>query len=204
MTRLRQVYSALLLLVVGLQGCGNNPLLRTASADYEPIRVGSQWTYTSPSGGPGLTRQVTAAGLQQGRDAFTVSQTIGGVPSTEFWSLRSGALEIYSVSLGAWTLARRLPYVPGNKWDLATGSVLSSSIQTVEALESLDVPAGKFPGCYRLKTRTNTYNPGSGLTSTAETIVWSAPDVGDVRYASVDTSGTVNITLELSSYRIPR
>jgi hypothetical protein len=191
-------------MVLGLQACGQNPLLRTVSADFAPIRLGSQWTYTSPSGGPVFNREVTGSGTVQGREAFTVTEQLGALPpSTDDWSLQAGTLEHYSPTLG-WTLLRRLPYVPGNKWVLATGNSLISAVQGVEALDSVDVPAGKFPSCYRLKTKISTYDPVGGVTTTAESLVWAAPNVGDIRYADVDANGTVSVTLELSSYRIPR
>jgi hypothetical protein len=187
-----------------LVGCGQNPLLSSVSADYAPIRLGSQWTYTDPAGSLSFSRQVSAAGVVQGRNAFTVVSQIGALPaSTNYWSLQSGAWESYSAALG-WTLLRRLPYVPGNKWLVPTGNPLITVLQSVEALESVDVPAGRFPGSYRLKTQTSTYDPLADVTATAESLLWAAPNVGDIRYATVAANGTVTVTLELSSYRIPR
>jgi hypothetical protein len=187
-----------------LQACGQNPLLRTASSDFSPIRVGSQWSYISPSGGFGVSRVVTATGQVQGREAFTfIDSVTGQAPQTSFWSQQSGALEKYDPTLG-WTLQRRLPYVTGNKWVLASTNALASTIQSVDGIETVSTPAGKFSACYRLKTDTSTYDPVGGVTTTSESLLWAAPDVGDVRFASVDVSGNVNVTLELSSYRIPQ
>jgi hypothetical protein len=190
--------------LAALQACGQNPLLRTASADFSPIRVGSQWSYTVPKSGTAVSRLVSAAGPVQGRDAYTIVNSVTGQPpSTSYWSLQSGALDIYSPTLG-WTLQRRLPYVTGNKWDLATGSALVSTVQSVDGIENIATPAGHFSACYRLRTDTSTFDPVADVTTTSETLLWAAPDVGDVRYASVDVSGNVTVTLELSSYRIPQ
>ena len=190
--------------LLGLQACGQNPLMRSARADFAPIRVGSQWSYRDPNSGSGFTREVVASGQAQGRDAFTLVETTAGVPATKFWSYQAGQLENYDASLGGWTLMRRLPYVSGNKWPVATGQALVTALQEVEGFDTVNVPAGKFDACYRLKTTISTYDPVGDVTSTTEALVWSAPNVGDVRYATVDGSGTTTINLELSSYGIPR
>jgi hypothetical protein len=197
MRRLLPVFALLL-----LAACGQNPLLKTAAADFAPFRVGSQWTYTAPSGAAGFSRQVTAAGPYQGRSAFTLVDT-GTISGTSYWSFEQGALEDYSA--GGWTLRRRLPYVSGNKWALPGALPNISRTQFVEGIESVTVPAGKFDACYKLRTKISTYDSATDLTTTVdEAIAWAAPNVGDVRYATVDALGAVTVVLELSSYNIPR
>ncbi len=189
--------------VLSLSACGQNPLLKSVSADFAPIRVGSQWSYVNANGAAALERHVSGAGSVFGRDAFSVVTQVGvAAPSTEYWSLNVGALERHDPVLG-WTLMRRLPYVFSNKWDLATGNAPVSAVQSVEGLESVTTPAGKFDNCYRLKTKTSTFDAVNDVTNTVESLVWAAPNVGDVRYADVDSSGNVQVTLALSSYRIP-
>ena len=203
--KLYGVFAAMTILSLGLGSCGQNPLLRSASADFAPVKVGSQWSYSSPSGSLTVSHEVTASGPAQGRDAYTVATRINSAAATtDLWSLSSGALEEYDASAGVWTLQRRLPYVTGNKWNLPTSNGLVTSVQQVEGFDNLTTPAGKFDACYRLKTKTSTYDPVNDVTNTAESLLWAAPNIGDVRYATVDAAGVVTVTLELSSYRIPR
>ncbi len=201
MKKLQRGIAGLALLALG--ACGQNPLLQSVSSDFAPIRVGSEWNYVDLNGAPAGSRKVTAAGTVQGREAFTVETQVPAAPlTTDYWCLNAGALESYDPTLG-WVLIRRLPYVFGNKWKLATGNALVTSTQSVEALETVTTPAGKFAACYRLKTKTETYDPINDVTATAETLLWAAPNIGDVRYANVDASGNITVTLQLSSYRIP-
>lgn len=188
---------------LGLGACGQNPLLKSVSADFAPIRVGSEWSYADPAGSGTLTRKVTGAGTYQGREAFTVQSQVNALPATtDYWSFSNGALERYDPTLG-WILLRRLPYVFTNKWDLPTGDPLVTSVQSVESLETITTPVGKIAGCYRLRTKTSTYDAVNDVTNTAESLLWAAPNIGDVRYADVDASGNVTVTLTLTSYRIP-
>ena len=189
---------------LALGACGQNPLLKSVSADFAPIRVGSEWSYVDPAGSGTMTRKVVGAGIYQGRDAFTVVAQVNSLPATtDYWSFSNGVLERYDASLGGWTLLRRLPYVFTNKWVLETGNPLVTSVQSVETLETITTPVGKIAGCYRLKTKTSTYDAVNDVTSTVESLLWAAPNIGDVRYADVDASGNITVTLTLSSYRIP-
>lgn len=189
--------------LLALAACGQNPLLKSVSADFAPIRVGSEWNYVDPAGSGTMSRKVIGAGTYQGREAFTVVTQVNSLPpTTDYWSFSNGVLEEYDATLG-WILLRRLPYVFTNKWNLETGNPLVTSVQTVESLETITTPVGKLAGTYRLKTKTSTYDAVNDVTNTVESLLWAAPNIGDVRYADVDASGNVTVTLTLSSYRIP-
>jgi hypothetical protein len=194
---------ALALAALSLAACGANPLLGTLASDYAPIRVGSQWSYRSPDGSTTLVRAVSAAGPYQGLQAFTVDSSLNGAaPTQSHLAFRDGDLLQHSASLG-WILSRRLPLVTGNRWDVPSGSALISTVVIVDGIERVVVPAGNFAAAFRLRTRSEVYDSGSGVTSTVESLAWAAPDVGDVRYATVASDGTVTTTLELVGATIP-
>lgn len=190
-------------LALALAACNANPLLKAAASDYAPLRLGSRWDYKSPDGATTLARIVSSAGPYQGLDAFTVDSSLNSGPVVPaYWAFKDGELLQHSASLG-WILSRRLPLVNGNRWTVPSGSALATTTVQVDNLEKATVPAGEFDGCFKLRTRVATYNPLSGLTSTAESLVWVAPGVGDVRYASLAADGSITTTLELVGYSIP-
>lgn len=190
-------------LVLSLSACGANPLLSTLASDYAPIRVGSHWSYRSPDGSTTLQRTVSAAGPYQGLEAFTVDSSFNGAAATQsYLAFRDGDLLQHSVSLG-WILSRRLPLVTGNRWDVPSGSALISTVVIVDGIERVVVPAGEFNAAFKLRTRSEIYDSGSGLTTTVESLAWAAPDVGDVRYATLALDGTITTTLELVGASIP-
>ena len=203
MKRALPVALLIVAVLLGLQACGQNPLLRSVSADFAPIRVGSQWSYRTASGGS-FTRLVASAGPAQGRQAFTVLEsTDGNPPVTQLWSFQSGELDQYD-AVNGWLLLRKLPYVTGNKWPLFSTDPLVTYLEEVEGFDTITVPAGKFDACYRVKTTISTYDPLADVTSTTQSLVWAAPNIGDVQTASVDVSGTQTVNLQLSSFRIPQ
>lgn len=200
---MRAAAALIVLLGLGLAACNANPLLKSAASDYAPMRVGSSWDYMSPDGTVTLSRKVIAAGPYQGKEAFTLSTSVNAGPaSLSYVAFEDGALLQYSASLG-WILARRLPLVNNNKWVVPSGSALVTSTMVVDGLEKVDVPAGSFEASFKVRTRTETYNPGTGLTSTAESLLWAAPGIGDAQYASIAADGTRTITLQLVGYSIP-
>lgn len=190
--------------LLALSACGQNPLLKSVSADLAPVRLNSQWSFVDKNGVFVMGREVTSAGTVQGREGFTITTTYASGPNgSEWWSFNNGSIEKFDASLG-WILARRLPYVFSNKWTLAQSNALVTAVQSVEGLETVATPAGKFESCYRLKTKTSTYDAVNAVTNTVESLAWAAPNVGDVRYADVDVAGNITITMALSSYRITR
>lgn len=194
---------AALALALGLAACNANPLLRAAASDYAPLRVGSRWEYRSPDGATTLSREVTARGSFAGRDAYTVATRVDSGPAVEsHLAFEQGDLLRHDAALG-WVLERRLPLVSGNRWPLDTGDPLVTSIRVVDGLEDLEGPLGAYKACFRLRTRTESFDPGSGLTSTAESLAWAAPGIGDVRYAVIGQDGAVSTTLELVGVSLP-
>jgi hypothetical protein len=188
---------------LGLASCNANPLLKAAASDYAPARVGSKWAYASPDGTVTVLRTITGAGPYQGLDAFSVDTSVnGGAASTTYVAFKDGDELTYDATLG-WILFRRLPLVSSNKWTVPSTDPLVTQTVIVDGLEKVTVPLGAYEGCWRIRTRTETYNPGSGLTATAETLAWAAPDVGDVRYANLASDGTTTVTLELTGVTLP-
>jgi hypothetical protein len=200
---MRALAASLALLSLGLASCNANPLLKAAASDYAPLRVGSKWSYTSPDGTVTVQRAVTGSSFYQGLDAFSVDTSINAGPaSTVYIAFQDGDELSYDTTLG-WILYRRLPLVSSNKWTVPSSNPLVTQTVIVDGLEKVTVPLGAYEGCWRIRTHTDTYNPGSGLTSTAETLAWAAPDVGDVRYADLAPDGTITVTLELTGVTLP-
>lgn len=188
---------------LALAGCGANPLLSTAASDYTPFKVGSAWSYRSPDGATSVQRSVIAAGPYNGREAYTLSTSINGGPaSLSYLAYSDGELQQYSASLG-WIISRRLPLVTNGKWSVPSGDPLVTVTVVVDGYENIAVPAGYFGNCFRIRNHTETFDTGSGTTSTAETLAWAAPNVGDVQYASLAADGSTTVTFELTGYSIP-
>ncbi len=186
---------ALLLLAAG---CGQNPLLKIASYDYAPFKVGSSWTYLAPDGSPGFERRLVASTVYAGKAASQMDTLAGGLTTTAYVAHSGSAIQIYSATDG-WYTARKLPYVTGNRWDLPGSGSFSFRVY-VEGNEDVTTPAGEFKSCYRLRTEIADYNSGTGVTTTTGALAWAAPGVGDVKMASLDSAGTVTVDFVLSQY----
>lgn len=194
---------ALAVAALGLASCNANPLLKAAASNYAPAKVGSRWDYLSPDGTISLKRVITGAGPYQGREAFSVDESINAGPaSTGYMAFDGGEQLRYNATLG-WILFRRLPLVNNNKWKVPSTNPLVTVTTIVDGLEKVTVPLGAFDACFRVRTRTETYNPGTDVTGTAESLAWVAPDIGDLRYATLASDGAVTITLELTGYSQP-
>jgi hypothetical protein len=199
---MRACLAVILMAALGLTACNANPLLKAAASDYAPARVGSHWDYKSPDGAISVSRGITGSGVYQGKDAFTVMTSVNSGPaSTNYIAFEGGDELQYDSSLG-WILYRRLPLVTNNKWVVPNTNPLVTTTVIVDGLERVTVPVGAFDGCFRVRTRNETYDPVADLTSTAETLAWAAPDVGDVRYGTL-SGGAVTVTLELTGYSLP-
>ena len=189
-------------------GCYTNPLLQSVTSDYAPSKSGSQWVYVvhGPLVDIGMTRTLLDRGAYFGRQADHYGRTYTSLLPAQDEYLASGsatALDQYSASQAKWIPYRRLPYVSGNRWPLDSTTPNVSFEMRVEGFENVRVPAGSFDNCYKLKVISNTYDPATGVTSTADSsLTWAAPSVGDVKGASVGLSGTVTVTLELTSYKL--
>lgn len=194
---------AAILGLLTVAGCNANPLLSTAASDYAPFKVGSSWSYQSPDGATSVLRTVLAVGPYSGREAFTLSTSVNGGPgSLSYLAFADGELQQHSASLG-WIISRRLPLVTNGKWSIPSGDPLVSITAVIDGYENVDVPAGHFGDCFRIRNRTETYDSGSGTTSTAETLAWAAPDVGDVQYGALAADGSTAVTFVLVGYSIP-
>jgi hypothetical protein len=190
--------------LLGLAACNANPLLKEAASNYAPAKVGSRWDFQDPAATLSVSRKVTGTGPYQGKDAYSVDTSInGGPPSTNYIAFEGGEELQYSSSLADWILYRRLPLVSNNRWSVPSGNPLVTTTVIVDGLEGVTVPAGRFDNCWRVRTRNETYDPVLDVTTTAETLAWAAPDVGDVRYADLASNGAVTVTLELTGYTLP-
>lgn len=174
--------------------------------DYFPITEGSRWalvffTYDFAGGEttevkrvPGLARVVTvsedsAAGryyvVQVSRDsAVTFTLYFQTRPPGTFMLVPWLAADIYS-SRGDWICiaARRLR--PGKAW---FGNSYHEQLFEVISRETVVVPAGRFPGCYKVAVRTDEDAwPG---------YIWFAPRVGPVRWEYRSTRSRESIRRE--------
>lgn len=199
---MRALLACLTVTLLGLAACNANPLLKAAASDYAPVRLGGHWDYRSPDGATSLARTVSAAGVYQGLDAFVVDSDLNGVASQSHIAFKDGDQLQYNASLG-WILSRRLPLVNGNQWPVPTGNSLVTTHVVVDGLEKVSLPMGDFDACFKIRTVTETYNAGSDVTTTATTLAWAAPGIGDVRYATVAADGSVTTSLQLVGYTIP-
>jgi hypothetical protein len=185
--------AALFAFAFALAGCNANPLLKMAAADYAPLRAGSNWVYVDSAGAAAFTTRVLSVSGQ-----YMDVANYEGLPGTSTLRVTGAMVEI----LGAQAqVDRKLPYVTGNKWNLFAVPG-STSTRSVDGYETLLVPAGRFERCFRLKTETAAYNSGTGLTTTTGGLIWAAPSVGDLQYASVDAAGNVAVTASLASYSL--
>jgi hypothetical protein len=181
------------LAAAGLVGCGSNDVLQMAAANYAPMPAQSSWTYVTPGGAAGFTTKVLSATQSSGTWIYSV-QNYEGLPGTSAIAATGASV----VFLGPpAVLDRVLPYVTGNTWSVLTTTAGVTQIRSVDGYDSLVVPAGSFPRCFRLKTEIDT----AGNSPTGA-FVWVAPNVGDVQYAGEDTAGNVTIQYQLSSYSL--
>lgn len=200
---MRALLGLIVVLGLGVAACNANPLLKAAASDYAPIRVGSSWSYRSLDGSITLDRAVVGAGSWDGKEAFTIATRVNGGPaSNSYLAFEQGDLLQHSATLG-WILYRRLPLVNGNKWDVPSGNPLVTQTTVVDGIEKATVAMGEFETSFKVRTRTETYDPGNDVTATAEVVAWAAPGVGDVRYANLAGDGTLTTTFELVGYTIP-
>ena len=183
-----------------LAACGQNPLLKLATADYAPFKVGDQWTYAKAGGGTSV-RTVVAALAYAGRSAYQVNvyDSALGTTSPTYTSDDGAELDVYDPILG-WVLSRKLPYVVGNRWALPQSQPNRTDTLFVDGTEKILTPAGSFANCFRLRQQSTVIAGGVTTTSTTA-YLWAAPDVGDVQAASVDLSGTSSVTSQLSSFK---
>jgi hypothetical protein len=211
-------------------GCDTNPLLQMAEANYSPVVAGSTWIYKSPDLAHAETTVVSVGALAtvQGRAAYPFTVAASGTTTHNYTydvNVQSGAMDVYDPNQAAvgWFLWRRLPYEPGDSWPAAkyipdyqpvlsntagvvdegiwTQPIPGSETQTATVsttIASVTVPAGKFTSCYEITTEIDSVTLG-----TYDTIAWAAPNVGDVQYATVDSSGNQTVVLQLQSYHIP-
>jgi hypothetical protein len=188
-------------LCLALAACNANPLLHEASADYAPLAVGDTWTYRG-SGGQVLIRAVAATLSYQGRAAYKVQETLNAVPQADrYWSFNGGDWLQWDSSLSAWELYRRLPYVTGNTWPIASSDPTLTVDTIVDSVENLSLASGYYANCFKLRTVTQAYS--GGVTTTTESDAWAAPGIGDVQYGQVDASGTASVLATITAYQVP-
>jgi hypothetical protein len=187
--------------LVCLAACNANPLLHEASANYAPLAVGQSWTYQT-SGGQIFSRVIASSLAYQGRTAFLVQESLNGVPQpNRYWSFDGGDWLEWNAGLSQWELFRRLPYVTGNSWPIASGSATVTISTSVDSTENLGLGSGYYANCFKLRTVSQSYS--GGVTTTTESDAWSAPGIGDVQYGQVDASGTASVLAVITAYQVP-
>lgn len=186
--------AALAFALAWMAGCGANPLLKMAAAEYAPFAAGSTWNYERSWGAPVFSTKVLSVSKVGGISVYNISN-YAGIPGTSAVIVSAGNIMANGV------LQRKLPYVIGNRWDLPP-TPTTTFHRTVDGYDNIDTKAGVFVRCFRLKTEINSYNSVLNVTTTTGTFIWAAPNVGDVQYADIDSSGAVSITARLSSYSL--
>jgi hypothetical protein len=184
---------------LGMAACNANPLLHEASANYDPIAVGDQWSY---GGANGMLVTITGTQVYHGRLAYVENQVANSnhALTVNYWSFAGGDWLQWDSSQNAWTLYRRLPYVTGNSWPIPSGLATVQIDTIVDGTENLSLGSGYFANCFKLRTVTQSF--AGGVTSTTQTLAWAAPGIGDVQYGFVDASGTTNVTTDLTAYQV--
>ncbi len=183
-----------------LVACGQVPLLKFASQDYAPIKLGSSWAFVDPLGAQIFSDQIVARSVFFGQDAYQRDRyDFGlGVTSTSYLKYSGNRIEQYSSSQAAWIISRMLPYVRENRWSVPTGLTWSAVTVWVGENENLDLPYGRVNDCYRLKVDNIIF--AGAISSTTSSLIWVAPGIGDVQFGYLDASNTVQVTAQLSAY----
>jgi hypothetical protein len=191
-------------------GCGKNPLLKALVSDYCPLKVGNSWNYLSLDGQKSRQVSVVGTGIYGGAAAFqltNVDVNMGPGPGTySYFVVRTSRSLVASDPASGVCILRQLPYLVGNRWDLPcpTGLNSISRIMYVDFREqAVEVPAGTFRNCIRLRD-TAVVVDAQGNTSDSTTYIWVAPDVGEIKTGSLNTTGVTTTILELTSYQVLR
>lgn len=166
------------------------------ATDDEPplpyVRGGSSWVYASNLG-TAHVRLEEAEGVRGGARRYRWEIRLAGASMQETLELRSSGLftvhrsfsflgaHLWSLSFAPPELTIALPLEVGRCWQART-PVTSGSASgwddvdgTVEALEGVDVPAGRYTA-YRIRLlRTDTWG------SRMDSVIWLDPEVGVVR-----------------------
>ncbi len=188
-------------------GC-DNPLIHRMSADYFPMETaGNRWEFESEDGVK-LLLLSSGEAMKGDRDCFLVERNY----SPEYWYEDSRELAKYEIEYhgfggerivltGRWVRYLELPLVLGNSWSdsvdvqkTVSGEDVQRKVMSrgeVEAIEFVDVQAGRFDHCYKVKmTKSRETLVDSILleSDTTLTYEWYAPDVGLVKFSE---NGTV-------------
>lgn len=185
------VVAAFVLAVLLAAGAQAGP----ATGDEPPlpyVRGGSSWVYETNLG-TAHVRLEEAPGVQGGARRYRWEIRLAGAGMQEALELRSTGLftahrsfsfwgaRLWSLSFAPPELTIPLPLEVGRRWQART-SVTSGSATgwddvdgAVEALERVDVPAGRYTA-YRIRLlRTDTWG------SRMDSVIWLDPEVGVVR-----------------------
>jgi hypothetical protein len=181
-----------------------NPLIYRMSADYFPLEAeGSSWEFESEIGE--RTLLLSGGGTVQGnRDCYLIERNY----SEEYWyedgkEVARYASEDYHLGGERISLTREwmryveLPLFEANSWAdtlevekevfgvLVLRRIISRG--AVKNIETVEVPAGRFPHCYKIELvrSTETYvDSVLAQSDTTRTVEWYGPDVGMVMYSA--------------------
>ena len=198
------------------------------SADYYPMAVGDYWVlrWTDPDGSTWQrTEAVTGTRQMDWATVFVVRRELSTQPgeySEQYRSVRGGNVYWHgSDSYEDGTLVEtsrpidgpevfwEMPFQIGSEtWTTSSTRVTEADggmytydeeyHDVVEAMESVDVPAGHFEDCYRIRD-TWTSEPNFDIT-----LIWLCPGVGQTRMRLVDSSyeDDIGLLVELIEYRV--
>lgn len=158
-----------------------------APADYFPLAVGNAWTFLDRS-------------PQTADAARRIVRIVSRAPDGYFVDADGNALRADADCLH--DRARRLlcaPLEAGRTWTSVVGPSVTEHYEIAGVAETVDVPAGSFKGCVRVRSRIR----GGDVGQVAE--LTYAPGVGPVRLETFAVVGGVlrpQIRGELESYRL--
>lgn len=196
--------------------------------DCYPLGVGDYWTWrwTSPEGSISQSRcEVKATRQMDGADVFVLRREWSTTPerySEGYWSVMQGQVYWHGddeYEAGALVKTRRPGANPILVWQthpqVGEELQIASSVRVtgsnggiytydrithnvVEAVESVDVPAGYFEGCYRIRSA----EIESQLIDTS--LYWLCPGIGLTKMLTLEAimEERVGQTMELIDYRV--
>jgi hypothetical protein len=172
------------------------------SSDYFPFETeGNSWEFESEEGSE-LLLLSSGEAIKGDRECFIVERNF----SPEYWYRDSGELARYEVEdydfggetiifVNRWTRCLELPLIEKNWWSdtlEVVKNVLGETVERkvvssgrVEGVETVDVEAGRFHQCYKVRLdrlRETRVNSELLQSDTTLSIEWYAPDIGLVKF----------------------
>lgn len=165
------------------------------AADYYPLQVGNQWTYTMSNGMPMSTKVTGFVNVGSVRCAV-VETNMGGQIGREYIAADADGVKTHmGQTMGMESrynppvVRIKLPYKQGDTWTATVNQFGMTVTTTSESIgsEQVQTPAGTFD-CIRIRTSATTMPP---MVST----IWYAPGVGPVKQFIQTTGQELTATL---------